>query len=901
MSVDRSFGIRASHQHHHEIPPPHSAASDSVVVLPKDYHALLKLTPFPQYRTSRTGARSTRTQIDHDVFEGLPVRHWRKRPISISTAPEKETIIDLKTRNLAWPELEMPRDSNLLSEMSQNLLRAARMPQAKRVVPAPLVEDDKDQGEDEEGDGEIDTAFIAKRWAVLPKDLEGPEPEYLAKRRKGLPSIHSSGTDALNGTPRMRKTKIRKYDASGNSSVLEVLIPDGQTVDGELFEEETSPIQVPAPGTVVDGVGVVNAEGLVVAGDQAAPVVNRRRPPPPKRRPKGPGRGRRKRVAFAGPDGMPTSNAPDGLLNGASHTEEGSHGENGVVNGSDTIMAEEGSEEGSEGEENEDGEDGEREEGELSSSHSSSHPPSKSSSPMAIDLQSGKECLEDSVLIPPPEVQVIPPPIENISMDNVAEPAGEPVVEVVDQTAAGVFDQDAETVDETSNDQIPSTSNELVPTYKESHAVGIDSQSPLETALDAKTEPETETAEDHMQGLPDIDHDPPAESYGSRNETTQAPASDEIMEDFSDQDVEEKALGVPLEEETGPGFDAPSELKSEYPLESVHEPMSEPVPDSIGPEPEPESTPEQINTSQPEETVVAVQEAHVDSSIGILNEDGTQDNTHLTPPSPQPSQEDTPDQAPQTSEQIPGEAMDEDVQDADRTSSVQVDPEQVSELNIELQPEPDDEADPILDPGLMSPSSNQPIEESETKHIIDLPRETIPKVVTNQAIEPIHEPTEAPVERKFSFTRPTSSPKAPTPSPPTPIEDKFALRPPYYSPKAPTMSPPTPIDRSMPGSPDELLDQDFQLLPQMDGVQEGDPAFGLKVQQIPQADRISVEAAPQVEPQMNAQIPVDHDPLNGMTAPKLGHETHANDQSSQFSDGEEDLLGGLERSLNQQG
>ena len=98
-------------------------ASDSVVVLPRDYHTLLKLTPNSQYRSSRTGARSTRTQIDHDVFEGLPVRHWRKKPISISTAPEKENMIDMKSRNLAWPELEMPRYSHLLSEMSRNLLR----------------------------------------------------------------------------------------------------------------------------------------------------------------------------------------------------------------------------------------------------------------------------------------------------------------------------------------------------------------------------------------------------------------------------------------------------------------------------------------------------------------------------------------------------------------------------------------------------------------------------------------------------------------------------------------------------------------------------------------------------------------------------------------------------------
>ena len=254
-------------------------------------------------------------------------------------------------------------------------------------------------GEDEDADGDADVGFVAKRWAVVPRHLEGPEPEYLAKRRKGLPSVYGGTAGPQSTSGQMRKTKIRKTDTEGNSSVWDVLIPEGQTVAGEIVEEDTTLSQAQAHGTVVEGVGVVNAEGVVIAGDQVVPTPPKRRPPPPKRKGKGPGRGRRKRVGFVS------------ITSGATAAQRANMGANGAVirngvdkldvtraqvvshvdteMGDDLILqdGEEGGEEGSEEEEEGDeGDDNDREEGELSPSPTPlPKSPSKSHVPKVVE------------------------------------------------------------------------------------------------------------------------------------------------------------------------------------------------------------------------------------------------------------------------------------------------------------------------------------------------------------------------------------------------------------------------------------------------------------------------------------------------------------------------------------
>lgn len=310
----------------------------------------------------------------------------------------------------------MPRDAHLLSPMSQALLRAARMGQVNKPPPPPL-EDEKEAGEDDEAEGDIDAGFVAKRWAVVPRHLEEAEPEYLAKRRKGLPSVYRGGTVPVGGVAPMRKTKIRKIDANGNAYVWEVLIPEGQKVEGEIVEEETTLTEAAAPGTVVEGVGVVNAEGVVIAGDQVLPTPPRRRPPPPKRKPKGPGRGRKKKVAFTPSSGFiaaaqEANGSSDVVLAGIEGNESNKGPDPGIVKddvemGEDSVLqdGEEGGEEGTEDDdEGDDGEEGDRDEGELSPSPSSlSKSPSKAPQPKPepdSDRRAPDPVLEGPVIVP---------------------------------------------------------------------------------------------------------------------------------------------------------------------------------------------------------------------------------------------------------------------------------------------------------------------------------------------------------------------------------------------------------------------------------------------------------------------------------------------------------------------
>lgn len=319
------------------------------------------------------------------MFEGLPVRHWRKSHVTVNVAPQKDNNATIG-QSSQWPELPMPKDAHLLSPMSQALLRAARMGQVNKPPP-PQIEEDKDLGEEEDADADMESTFAVRRWALVPRHLEGAEPEYLAKRRKGLPSVYGGTVMPPGGTAQMRKTKVRKTDTDGNTAVWDVLVPEGQTVEGEIFEGESFSTQAaPAPGTIVEGVGVVNAEGLVIAGDQMSTPA-RRRPPPPKRKAKGPGRGRRKRVGFvsiSNPGGVHSRRgghgAPIGLrpIDGDSLkpglvSDQGTPQNADIEMGEDSVLqdGEEAGEDGSDDEEEgEDGDDNDREEGELSPSPS---------------------------------------------------------------------------------------------------------------------------------------------------------------------------------------------------------------------------------------------------------------------------------------------------------------------------------------------------------------------------------------------------------------------------------------------------------------------------------------------------------------------------------------------------
>jgi hypothetical protein len=222
----------------------------------------------------------------------------------------------------AWPELPMPRDSHMLPEHSQQLLRAAR---SGRIYKPPAPPEDHDEMKDEEEEHkEVQTGFTIKKYVKVARHLEASEPEYLAKRRKGLPSQYAAAVQ-----PTLRETKVKKLDAEGNATVYKVLVPEGQAVPGEVQPTDAAIEAAPAaaaPGTIVEGVGVVNAEGVVVANDIVQQTTPRRKVPPPRRKRGGPGRGRR-RVNFAEGSsrerGAPFANAAGEILAGHGVKQEG--------------------------------------------------------------------------------------------------------------------------------------------------------------------------------------------------------------------------------------------------------------------------------------------------------------------------------------------------------------------------------------------------------------------------------------------------------------------------------------------------------------------------------------------------------------------------------------------------
>ncbi|KAF2752319.1 hypothetical protein M011DRAFT_455110 [Sporormia fimetaria CBS 119925] len=309
------------------------------------------------FRNRDRSHRSGRGQLhaDNNVLEGLPITQWREVEVPVGPSPSHgtQTAVD---KDAPWPELPMPRDSHLLPLHSQQLLRAAR---AGRIYKPPAPpEDDRETLDEEDEPKEVQQGFTVKKYVKVPRHLEEPETEYLAKRRKGLPSQYVVEGAGAQPVP-LRETKVKKVDAEGNVSVYKALVPEGQTVEAEVKPTEVALVEAaPAaapPGTVVEGVGVVNAEGVVVFNEAAQQTPSRRKPPPPKKKKRlgGPGRSKKK-VVFA--DGTTDQGTPasgsDLLAVPAIKTESGSadpsDGDTPMADAGDDEEGDEDSDEGTE-------------------------------------------------------------------------------------------------------------------------------------------------------------------------------------------------------------------------------------------------------------------------------------------------------------------------------------------------------------------------------------------------------------------------------------------------------------------------------------------------------------------------------------------------------------------------
>ncbi|KAL2866044.1 uncharacterized protein BJX67DRAFT_153165 [Aspergillus lucknowensis] len=335
----------------------------------------------PTFRSSRSGRQlgdgvnRTRTgQIDHDVFEGLPVRRWTRQVQTVSQEPKidgTEPEAPGLGGKQSIPEHPMPRDSHLLAPVSRALLRAARSGCIYIRQASKEFEDEEKEPTDPEEQQllqNMERNFSMRKWTAVPKHLEAPEVEFLAKRRPGLPSLYGATAgvvEGANGSVPMRKTRFKKVDpATGNISIYAAWVPEGHKIEGEVTDDaqlitDNSQVTVtpeaPAPGTVIEGVGVVNAEGVVVAeaGSSAVITPPRRRPPPPKRKAKGL-KGRRKKVMFAPGEGADAS-LVHGAGAGDTATSYGKDTDSSRMSVDQTTQEDE-DDEGEEGEESDDGE-----------------------------------------------------------------------------------------------------------------------------------------------------------------------------------------------------------------------------------------------------------------------------------------------------------------------------------------------------------------------------------------------------------------------------------------------------------------------------------------------------------------------------------------------------------------
>ena len=207
----------------------------------------------------------------------------------------------------------MPKDSHLLPQHSQDLLRAARSGRIYKRPP-PVEEEEADpeailgDKPEKKDDDPRDKGFTAKAWKQIPRHMEGPDIEYLAKRRKGLITIASKGTTAA---PTLTKTTVRRTDAAGNEYVQDVIVPKGQRVEGEVISQTV----IPDPAA---------ADGF------AHPTPPKRKGAPPKgKKLKGPGRGRKKKPI------APTSVPDMAQVDGVAQSVEGAGG----VGGSDVRIS----------------------------------------------------------------------------------------------------------------------------------------------------------------------------------------------------------------------------------------------------------------------------------------------------------------------------------------------------------------------------------------------------------------------------------------------------------------------------------------------------------------------------------------------------------------------------------
>ncbi|KAI1004186.1 hypothetical protein K3495_g4028 [Podosphaera aphanis] len=198
-------------------------------------------------RRRSSNRRQTRLGLnDHDVSAGLPIRQWRRDLVTVTPSTSHEITAG---QNDIWAvELlhGMPKESHLLPQHSQDLLRAAR---SGKIYKAPITVEEEDPDPDaisgdkaeKRDESLLNRGFVARAWRQIPRHMEGPEIEYLAERRKGL--ITANDYPIVSNGPLLTKTTVKRVDAAGNEYIQDVVVPQGQKIEGEVISQAIIPDQ----------------------------------------------------------------------------------------------------------------------------------------------------------------------------------------------------------------------------------------------------------------------------------------------------------------------------------------------------------------------------------------------------------------------------------------------------------------------------------------------------------------------------------------------------------------------------------------------------------------------------------------------------------------------------------
>ncbi|RBQ89594.1 hypothetical protein VDGD_02658 [Verticillium dahliae] len=487
--------------------------------------------------------------VEHDDFEGLPVRQWRQEIVNVAPPPPPETTRknDIWSRELLWG---MPRDAGLLPQHSQDLLRAARSGRLyKRPAPAEEEEVDPEapveKPEKKEEEEEAVKGFHIKIWRQVHRNAEGATVSHLAKRRKGTVTIASKTvtTPAVGAT--VTKATVRKVDAAGNAYTQEITLQDGQQVEGEIISTTVVPAAVAAPQA------------------QATPPRNRRPPLPKKnKKPGGLGRGRkRKTLPLPAPAPgqeravgatVPTPAVPgvEGATTPQQDQREGS-------NNADSEMADndndddEGDDDGDDGE---DGEDGEDQDQEMTDASPAAPPASADTTMDMGDAESPSTNRQ----LPPPS-QLLAPPF-NLSLSTSPKLEGSPLKNVV----------------------MPS------PTVASPQATSPPAEKPEPAEVTASEPEKPKVSEDATEAAAEkVSEDVAIQDTQASAPETKAETTDELAKDPTPVSTLAPAAEPSPEKSTAP---AP-----EIAPEPAPEPVLEPVPESL-----PEPLPQPVNETLPE-------------------------------------------------------------------------------------------------------------------------------------------------------------------------------------------------------------------------------------------------------------------------------------------------------------